>query len=88
MYPKPVPSSDRRGARITSLPPLELALAVPGWTTPVSYVLLFVGIVASAAGIILLALPMANEYFRRPQPICRGRSASSWAPNFATPGSF
>ncbi|WP_204002686.1 hypothetical protein [Virgisporangium aurantiacum] len=43
--------------------------AVPGWTTPVNYVLLFVGIVASTAGIILLALPKANEYFRRPQQI-------------------
>jgi MFS family permease len=43
--------------------------AVPGWVTPVNYVLLFVGIVVSAAGIILLALPAANTFFRRPQPV-------------------
>lgn len=41
--------------------------AVPGWVPPVNYVLLAIGIVASAAGIILLALPAANDFFRRPQ---------------------
>jgi hypothetical protein len=43
--------------------------AVPGWVTPVNYLLLTIGIVASAAGIILLALPLANEFFRRPQQV-------------------
>ena len=57
--------------------------AVPAWTTPVNYVLLFVGIVASVAGIILLALPMANEYFRRPQPVWEPPVPGAYYP---TPG--
>lgn len=43
--------------------------AIPGWFTPVNYVLLFLGIVASAAGIILLALPVANVFFRRREQV-------------------
>ena len=57
--------------------------AVPGWTTPVNYLLLFVGIVASTAGIILLALPKANEYFRRPQQIWEPPVPGAYYP---TPG--
>jgi hypothetical protein len=57
--------------------------AVPGWTTPVNYVLLFIGIVASTAGIILLALPKANEYFRRPQQIWEPPVPGAYYP---TPG--
>ena len=57
--------------------------AVPGWVTPVNYVLLFIGIVASAAGIILLALPMANEYFRRPQQVWEPPVPGAYYP---TPG--
>lgn len=57
--------------------------AVPGWTAPVNYLLLFVGIVASTAGIILLALPKANEYFRRPQQIWEPPVPGAYYP---TPG--
>jgi hypothetical protein len=57
--------------------------AVPGWVTPVNYLLLAIGIVASTAGIILLALPKANEYFRRPQPIWEPPVPGAYYP---TPG--
>lgn len=50
--------------------------AVPGWVTPVSLLLGVVSLLALLAALILLALPKANEFFRKP--------AAGWEP--PTPG--
>jgi hypothetical protein len=52
--------------------------AVPGWYNPVTYSLLGLSILASLAGVILLALPAANAYFRKVEQI--------WEPPL--PGAF
>jgi hypothetical protein len=58
--------------------------SIPGWLTPVNYVLLFLGILASAAGIILLALPAANQFFRRREAIFEPPVPGAYYPT--TPG--
>lgn len=60
--------------------------AIPGWITPVNYVLLFVGILASAAGIILLALPVANEFFRRREAVFEPPVPGAYYPTPGAPG--
>jgi hypothetical protein len=60
--------------------------AIPGWVTPVNYVLLFLGILASAAGIILLALPAANEFFRRREPVWEPPVPGAYYPTPGAPG--
>ncbi|KAB1937956.1 hypothetical protein F8271_18390 [Micromonospora sp. ALFpr18c] len=50
--------------------------AVPSWTTPVSLLLGVVSIIALLTALILLALPKANAFFRKP--------AAGWEP--PTPG--
>lgn len=50
--------------------------AVPSWVTPVSLLLGVVSLLALLAALILLALPKANEFFRKP--------AVGWEP--PTPG--
>jgi hypothetical protein len=42
--------------------------AIPGWANAVTYILLAISIIAALAAIILLALPAANEYFRKVEP--------------------
>lgn len=42
--------------------------SVPGWIGPFNYLLLAIMIIASIAGIILLALPASHPYFRKTQP--------------------
>jgi len=43
--------------------------ALPGWANAASYVLLAVSLLAALAAIILLALPAANEFFRKVEPV-------------------
>jgi len=43
--------------------------ALPGWANAASYVLLTISILAALAAIILLALPVANEFFRKVEPV-------------------
>ncbi|MGW0501864.1 hypothetical protein [Micromonospora sp. NPDC003241] len=40
--------------------------ALPGWVTPVSLLLGVISLLALLAALILLALPKANEFFRKP----------------------
>lgn len=42
--------------------------ATPGWSTVAAYLLLAVSLIAGLAAVILLALPAANEFFRKVQP--------------------
>ncbi|WP_233563575.1 hypothetical protein [Micromonospora musae] len=46
----------------------QLDAALPGWFTPLSTALSLIGVLALLAALILLALPKANEFFRKPQP--------------------
>ncbi|MGW4498678.1 hypothetical protein ACWENR_08670 [Micromonospora sp. NPDC004336] len=41
--------------------------ALPGWVTPVSTLVGVIGLLALLAALILLALPKANEFFRKPK---------------------
>ncbi|MGS2613988.1 hypothetical protein ACVCAH_05565 [Micromonospora sp. LZ34] len=41
--------------------------ALPGWVTPVTTLLGVLGLLALLAALILLALPKANEFFRKPK---------------------
>ena len=43
--------------------------ALPGWYTPVATFVAFVGIAGVLLAIVLLALPSAHPYFRRPEPV-------------------
>jgi hypothetical protein len=43
--------------------------AVPGWVNASTYILLTVSIIAALAAIILLALPAANAFFRKVEPV-------------------
>jgi hypothetical protein len=43
--------------------------ALPGWYAPVTTFIAFVAIAAVLLAIVLLALPSANPYFRRPEPV-------------------
>jgi hypothetical protein len=43
--------------------------ALPGWANAATYVLLTISVLAALAAIILLALPAANEYFRKVEPV-------------------
>ncbi|EEP72680.1 hypothetical protein MCAG_03007 [Micromonospora sp. ATCC 39149] len=45
----------------------SLSGALPSWYTPVSMLLGVVGLLAVLAALILLALPKANEFFRKPK---------------------
>jgi hypothetical protein len=47
----------------------RMEAALPGWVNPVTYFLLAVSLVAALAAVILLALPAANEFFRKPAAI-------------------
>jgi hypothetical protein len=47
----------------------RMEAAVPGWVNASTYILLVVSIIAALAAIILLALPAANEYFRKVEPV-------------------
>lgn len=47
----------------------RLDAALPGWFTPVNTLLGVIGVLALLAALILLALPKANEFFRKPQPV-------------------
>ena len=57
----------------SSIDPEELQrrmqAALPGWANAVSYILLAVSLAAALAAIILLALPAANEFFRKVEPV-------------------
>ncbi|MFI7077853.1 hypothetical protein ACIBO1_11245 [Micromonospora sp. NPDC049903] len=44
----------------------RLEEALPGWVTPVSLLLGVISLLALLAALILLALPKANEFFRKP----------------------
>ncbi|QOC95058.1 hypothetical protein D0Q02_11820 [Micromonospora craniellae] len=44
----------------------RLEEALPGWVTPVSLLLGVISLIALLAALILLALPKANEFFRKP----------------------
>ncbi|WUR60147.1 hypothetical protein OHS32_01645 [Micromonospora chokoriensis] len=54
----------------------RLEEALPSWVTPVSLLLNAVSLIALLAALILLALPKANEFFRKP--------TAAWEP--PTPG--
>ncbi|MET8151903.1 hypothetical protein ACIBSW_37140 [Actinoplanes sp. NPDC049668] len=45
----------------------RLSSELPGWVEPVSTLLTVLVVLALLAAVILLALPAANEYFRKPQ---------------------
>jgi hypothetical protein len=57
----------------SSIDPEELQrrmeAALPGWANAVSYILLTVSLIAALSAIILLALPAANEFFRKVEPV-------------------
>jgi hypothetical protein len=55
----------------------RLSEALPGWYTPVTTTLSVLMVLAILGAVILLVLPAANEYFRKPQ-------AGGWEP--PTPG--
>jgi hypothetical protein len=42
---------------------------LPGWYQPVVLLLGVIGLLAAIAAIILLALPAANQFFRKPEPV-------------------
>lgn len=44
----------------------RLEEALPGWVTPVSMLLGVISLISLLAALILLALPKANEFFRKP----------------------
>ncbi|MER7460335.1 hypothetical protein [Micromonospora sp. NPDC126480] len=54
-----VPSQDEINRRLDE--------ALPSWYEPVSLLLTVLGIIALLTALILLALPKANEFFRKPQ---------------------
>ncbi|MFI5840937.1 hypothetical protein ACIA8K_14650 [Catenuloplanes sp. NPDC051500] len=50
----------------------QLEDAIPGWTTPVSLTASVIGLLCLIAVVVLLSLPPANDYFRKP--------VSAWQP--------
>jgi hypothetical protein len=46
----------------------RLEEALPGWVTPVTMLLGVISLISLLAALILLALPKANEFFRKPTP--------------------
>ncbi|MER7440096.1 hypothetical protein [Micromonospora avicenniae] len=46
----------------------QVDAALPGWFTPLSTAISLIAVLALLAALILLALPKANEFFRKPQP--------------------
>ncbi|MEU4677351.1 hypothetical protein [Micromonospora sp. NPDC023737] len=54
----------------------QVDAALPGWFAPLSTAISLIAVLALLAALILLALPKANEFFRKPQP--------AWEP--PTPG--
>jgi hypothetical protein len=46
----------------------RLEEALPGWVTPVTTLLGVISLISLLAALILLALPKANEFFRKPTP--------------------
>jgi hypothetical protein len=57
----------------SSIDPEELQrrmeAALPGWADALTYIVVAVSIIAALAAVILLALPAANEFFRRREPV-------------------
>lgn len=58
----------------------QLEAALPSWYQPVSLALGVITLLALVAVIILLALPPANDFFRKPQPV--------WQPPSYPPGGY
>lgn len=56
----------------------RLSAELPGWFTPISMLLMVLLVLALLGALILLALPAANAYFRKPQP--------AWDPLAPYPG--
>lgn len=59
--------------------------ALPGWYLPVSMAAMVISLIALAAALILLALPVSNEFFRRPAPAWEPPLPGSTYPGYPPP---
>jgi MFS family permease len=60
--------------------------ATPGWATGTTYTMLGISILAALAAVILLALPAANEFFRKVEPVWEPPVPGSVYPAPGQPG--